>query len=131
MNFLKRTWKKITAAVASLLAAIGIYVGATAADPTYAVTLTLPNQYTDGSALPLSALTSYTIAYKVGSGPVTTKVVTGPFTIANQSTTIPKSLGTTCANAFVNVGSVASSATADVCVINTGPPMPPTNLTLQ
>lgn len=131
MNFLKRTWKKITAAFAALLAALGIYIGAVAQPATYAVTLTLPSQYVDTSALPLTAITSYTVAYKVGTGAVQTKVVNGPFTSRDQATTIPKALGTTCANAFVNVGAIASSATADVCVSNNGGPMPPTNLQVQ
>jgi hypothetical protein len=100
--------------------------------PTYAVSLTLPNQYTDGSALPLSDLTSYTIAYKVGAATTyTTKAVNGPFTAAIQSTTIPKALGQTCVNAFVNVGTSASSATPDICVTYTGPPRAPTNLQVQ
>lgn len=129
MNILRRIWKKITAVVAGILASLGLYVAAQT--PTYSVSLALPNQYTDGSALPLSSLTSYTIAYKVGSGSVQTKVISGPFSSASQSTTIPKSLGTTCVNAFVNVGAIASAATADSCVTNTGPPMPPTNLQVQ
>lgn len=135
MNWLKRTWKKITAAVLAALAAVAAFFGfdAVSADPTYAVSLTLPTQYVDGSALPLGAITSYSVAYKVGAASTyTVKVVTGPFSSLEQSTTIPKVLGTTCANAFVNVGGVASAATSpDVCVANTGPPRPPTGLALQ
>lgn len=127
-NWIITRWRKLTAALAALLAGLGIVI---AADPTYSVSLTLPTQYTDGSALPLSALTSYTVAYRVGSGAVATKVVNGPFVALNQNTTIPKNLGVTCASAFVNVGAVASAATADVCVTNTGPPMPPTGLAVQ
>jgi hypothetical protein len=124
-----RKW--IAGVVLSIAAALGIYVNAQA--PVYQVSLTLPSQYTDNSALPLSALTSYTVAYKAaGASTYTTKVVNGPFTQANQSTTIPKELGQTCINAFVNVGAVASAATSpDVCPTFTGPPKAPTNLTVQ
>jgi hypothetical protein len=106
---------------------------ANAQTPTYAVSLTLPSQNTDGSALPLSQITSYTVAYKVGAAVTyTTKVVTGPFTNAAQSTTIPKAFGTTCANAFVIANGQTSAATApDVCATNTAPPSPPSGLTVN
>lgn len=124
-----RKW--IAGVVLSIAAALGIYVNAQA--PVYQVSLTLPNQYTDNSTLPLSAITSYSIAYKLpGATEYTVKVVNGPFTQANQSTTTPKQLGQTCFNAFVNVGAVASAATSpDVCPTFTGPPKAPTNLTVQ
>lgn len=132
----KSIGKKIRAALVAVALAVAGFFGyhpAESADPTWAVSLTLPSQYTGNSALPLSALTSYTVAYKApGASTYTTKVVNGPFTQANQSTTIPKELGQTCLNVFVNVGAVASAATApDVCVSYTGPPKPPSNLTVQ
>jgi hypothetical protein len=126
--FKVRTW------VIAALLAVAAWFGheATTAEPAYAVTLTLPSQYVDGSALPLPALTSYSVAYRVGAGAYTVKVVNGPFTTANQSTTIPKALGQTCANAFVTAGGMASAATSpDVCVANTGPPRAPTGLALE
>ncbi len=105
------------------------------------VQATMPTEYTDGTALPLSHLASWTISYSVNGGAVQTKVVTS--LAAVTSTTIPKSLGTTCFQNFVtakgaapvptsawNTSSSAAPSPA-VCVTITGPPKPPTNLTVQ
>lgn len=121
-----------TAALLALMQVSGC-APASAQTPTYAVTLTLPSQNTDGSSLPLSQITSYTVAYKVGAAATyTTKVVAGPFTNASQNTTIPKAFGTTCANAFVIANGQTSAATApDVCATNTAPPNPPSGLALN
>jgi hypothetical protein len=132
---IKSTWLKvrkwILATLAAAAAAIAGFLGlddAESADPTYAVAWTLPTQYTDGSTMPAGTLASTTIAYRVGTAPVTLKVVPTPAT----STTIPKALGTTCASAFVTTtGGIASAATAEVCVSNTGPPRAPTGLTIE
>lgn len=132
---IKTIWTRVRNAIAAAVLAVLGFLGfysqdGTTQTPTWNVSLTLPSTYQDGSALAPSAITSYTIAYKVGSAATyTTKVVNGPFSSGNQSTTIPKSLGQTCVNAFVNVGAVTGPATSpDVCVANTGPPGAPTNL---
>lgn len=125
-------FKKWAAAAAiAVLGFLGLYTqDGTTQTPTYAVTLTLPSLNTDGSALPVSQITSYTIAYKVGAAATyTTKVVPGPFTSVTQATTTPKVFGTTCFNAFVTANGMNSAATApDLCLTFTAPPNPPTNL---
>ena len=133
-TYWNRFKKWAAGAALALLAIFGLYTpDGTTQTPTYAVTLTLPNANSDGSALPVSQITSYTVAYKVGAAATyTTKVVNGPFTGANQSTTIPKAFGTTCANAFVIANGQTGAATSpDVCVTNTAPPNPPSNLTVN
>lgn len=136
-SFLSRFTPSVLFAAAFLLLTFGIFSGcsspATAQTPTYTVTLTLPNQNTDGSALALSGLASYSVAYKLNGGTAVVKTVNGPFTSADQSTTIPKAFGTTCANAFVtSTGGMVSAATApDVCAVFTAPPKPPSNVTVQ
>lgn len=132
---IKTSWNRfkkwVAAGVLAVLASIGLYTpDGTTQTPTYSVSLTLPTANTDGSALPVSQITSYTVAYKVGAATTyTTKVVNGPFTGTAQSTTIPKAFGTTCANAFVTANGQVSAATApDVCVTTVAPPNPPTNV---
>lgn len=127
---------KLIAAIAVTMLGVLAMEGctkATAQTPTYSVSLTLPSQNTDGSSLPVSQITSYTIAYKVGAATTyTTKVVNGPFTVLTQTTTIPKPFGTTCANAYVTANGMTSAATSpDVCVTNLAPPSPPSSLTVN
>lgn len=131
----KKVWKKVTGAVIALLVAIGLYnTPVESQTPTYTVSLTLPNQNTDGSALALSGLASYTVAYKLnGAATYTVKTVNGPFVGATQTTTIPKAFGTTCANAYVTAtnGSVSAATSPDVCSVATAPPNPPSNVSVQ
>lgn len=135
---MKNFWNKIkrwtAAAALAVLGFLGFYTqDGTTQTPTYTVSLTLPTQNTDGSSLPVSQITSYTVAYKVGvAATYTTKVVNGPFTNVNQSTTIPKAFGTTCANAFVTANGQVSAATSpDVCVTAVAPPNPPSNVAVN
>lgn len=135
---MKNIWNKIKrwtiGAVAALLAAIGLYTqDGTTQTPTYAVSLTLPTQNTDGTSLPVAQITSYTVAYKLnGATTYTTKVVNGPFTGTAQSTTIPKAFGQTCAHAFVIANGQTSAATSpDVCVTAVAPPNPPSNVAVN
>lgn len=130
----RSVWSWLVAAALAVAAFFGYE--ADTAEPTYAVTLTMPTQYTSGEPLALTELASYTIVYTVNGGAQQTKVVTSGIT-AISSTTIPKQLGRTCASAFVTTNATgltpntSSSQVGPVCVVNAGIPNAPTNLTLQ
>ncbi|MGC3959581.1 MAG: hypothetical protein QM813_17025 [Verrucomicrobiota bacterium] len=126
-----RAW--VTGAVLALLASIGLYHPVESQTPAYTVTLTLPTQRADNSALPLSQIASYTVAYKVGAGAYTLKVVNGPFTTLAQTTTTPRVFGTTCHNVYVtDTGGLVGAATSpDICVTTNAPPNPPSNVTVN
>ncbi len=115
--------------VAAILAACS---KADSAAPTYAVSWTMPTQYTSGITLPLSDIASTTVVYKLNGGAPTTKVVTAPAT----STTIPKDLGITCVAVFVTTTATAVAPNAagiqtpDACVTLAGTPNAPTGLTV-
>lgn len=132
-NYWNRFKKWVAAATLALLVSLGLYTpDGTTQTPTYTVSLSLPTANTDGSSLPVSQVTSYTVAYKVGAGAYTTKVVNGPFTGVTQSTTIPKAFGTTCVNASVTAnGQVSAASAPDVCVTTVAPPNPPSNVAVN
>lgn len=135
-KFFTRVRAAIVGAVMAVLAAIGIYNNAETQTPTWNVSATMPTQYMDNSALPVTDLASYTVVWKLNGGATQTKVVSTGIA-ATVSTTIPKELGTTCVAMFVTTKATArspnssSTQTADVCATFAGIPKVPTDLAVQ
>jgi hypothetical protein len=105
-----------------------------------AITFTRPTTYVDGSALPASAITSYTIACEftapgaTNATPCTlsTTTIPGQSTTGTLTLTYPGTGGQACFTLRTNVGSVQSNSSSPAAckTLDAIAPSPPTNVTV-
>ena len=136
MNWLKRTWKKLTAAVLAALAAVAAFFGFDAvsggATVTDNLTWAMPTQYVDGTAIPPGTLTGTRIVWGTApGGPYANEQdIALPATSA-QLTRPGDGYGTRCYRVAALIGTANGLWSGEGCKNVQAPPREPTNFQVQ
>jgi hypothetical protein len=133
----KRAWKKVVAAVAAAIVAVGAWLGIGDAESggatvTDTFTWTPPTQFIDGTAIPAGAIQKYTIVWGACGGPWTggSQDVTAPATTA-QRVRPGEGYGNVGYKINATVGGVAGVYSAEGCKNVVAPAREPTNFSVQ
>lgn len=133
MNFVRKAWKKITAAVvaatAAVLAFLGLNADAQSSPVVDRLSWAAPTQFVDGSAIPAGTITGYRIAYGPTSGTFPTTVDVGP--ILQHNLTRAESYGNRCYRVAALVGAINGEWSAEACKNVQAPARAPTALSVQ